>query len=184
MKVFFQEGRINATTQEIADTAGVNRTLIHYYFKSRDSLFNKVNDVADKIYRDCFDQVYLLEIPFRQKVRLLIESIIKLHEEFPFLELYLSTGVVQIALDNNLSIPVPEDKIFAFNHFYKEVEHELSKGNLKASSPMHFLTNILSLSVYPFLMRPLQLRIYKISEEKYKDFLEERTDEIMGLLFR
>ncbi|HYD90018.1 MAG TPA: helix-turn-helix domain-containing protein, partial [Flavobacterium sp.] len=38
-RVFFGEGRFNATTQEIADAAGVNRTLINYYFRSRDKLF-------------------------------------------------------------------------------------------------------------------------------------------------
>ncbi len=31
LKVFFTEGRFKATTQEIADAAGVNRTLINYY---------------------------------------------------------------------------------------------------------------------------------------------------------
>ncbi len=36
MRVFFKEGRFTATTQEIADAAGVNRTLLHYYFRSRD----------------------------------------------------------------------------------------------------------------------------------------------------
>ena len=33
--LFFQKGFLNATTQEIADEAGVNRALIHYYFRSR-----------------------------------------------------------------------------------------------------------------------------------------------------
>ena len=41
-RIFFAEGRFNATTQEIADAAGVNRTLVHYYFRSRDLLFEKV----------------------------------------------------------------------------------------------------------------------------------------------
>lgn len=42
MNVFFAEGRFNATTQEIADAAGVNRTLINYYFRSRNNLFEIV----------------------------------------------------------------------------------------------------------------------------------------------
>ena len=116
MKVFFKEGRIKATTQEIADAAGVNRTLIHYYFKSRDALIKKVNIVADSEYRQGIDGVYLLDKPFREKVRILIELIIKKHHEYPFLELYLSTGVVQQAMGNNLLLPVPEDTAYAFNH--------------------------------------------------------------------
>ena len=41
-RLFFGEGKFNATTQEIADAAGVNRTLINYYFRSRDKLFDLV----------------------------------------------------------------------------------------------------------------------------------------------
>jgi AcrR family transcriptional regulator len=41
-KIFFGEGKFNATTQEIADAAGINRTLINYYFRSRDKLFEIV----------------------------------------------------------------------------------------------------------------------------------------------
>lgn len=41
-KLFFGEGKFNAPTQEIADAAGVNRTLINYYFRSRDKLFEIV----------------------------------------------------------------------------------------------------------------------------------------------
>jgi len=40
--IFFGEGRFNATTQEIADAAGVNRTLINYYFRSRDKPYLKM----------------------------------------------------------------------------------------------------------------------------------------------
>ena len=45
-KLFFGEGKFNATTQEITDAAGVNRTLINYYFRSRDNLFNLVFEEA------------------------------------------------------------------------------------------------------------------------------------------
>ena len=38
-RLFFGEGKFNATTQEIADAAGVNRTLLNYYFRSRDRFF-------------------------------------------------------------------------------------------------------------------------------------------------
>ncbi len=43
-KLFFVQGRFDVTTQEIADEAGVNRTLINYYFRSRDNLVQIVFD--------------------------------------------------------------------------------------------------------------------------------------------
>ena len=42
--LFFQKGFLNATTQEIADEAGVNRALIHYYFRSRELMLDTLLD--------------------------------------------------------------------------------------------------------------------------------------------
>ena len=184
MSVFFKEGRIKATTQEIADAAGVNRTLIHYYFKSRNDLVKQVNNLADSRYRGALDEIYIANIPFKEKVRLIIDTLIKIHKEYPFLELYLSSGMVSIATVSPQDIFIAEETREAFNHIIREVEKELSSSNISASSPMHFMTNILSLAVYPFFMQPLQVRLYEIDESEYETFINERTDEIMKLLFK
>ena len=42
--LFFQNGFLKATTQEIADEAGVNRALIHYYFRSRELMIETLLD--------------------------------------------------------------------------------------------------------------------------------------------
>lgn len=38
--LFFSKGMLNASTQEIADYVGVNRTLVNYYFRSKKNLFH------------------------------------------------------------------------------------------------------------------------------------------------
>ncbi|HNA17232.1 MAG TPA: helix-turn-helix domain-containing protein, partial [Ferruginibacter sp.] len=40
--VFIQKGLAGARMQDIADHAGVNKALLHYYFTSKDKLFNIV----------------------------------------------------------------------------------------------------------------------------------------------
>jgi AcrR family transcriptional regulator len=183
MNIFYKEGRIKATTQEIADSAGVNRTLIHYYFKSRNDLLKKVNILADARYRRALDDIYVAEMPFKPKIRLIIEALIKIHKEYPYLELYLSSGMVRLATASPNEIKVVKESYFAFNHIVKEVESELLLGTIKSTSAMHFMTNILSLAVYPFFMRPLQLKLYEIQDNEYDVFIGERCDEIMRLLF-
>ncbi len=183
MSVFFKEGRIKATTQEIADAAGVNRTLIHYYFKSRNALFKQVNNLADLRYRSTLDKIYMSDNPFKVKVKLIIEALIKIHREYPYLEVYLSSGMVRIAATDSRSLVPSEDECKPFRYMLKEVDQELLAGNISATSSMHFMTNILSLAVYPFFMRPLQLKLYSIHDSEYNSFIDERRDEIMQLLF-
>ena len=183
LNLFYKEGRIKATTQEIADVAGINRTLIHYYFKSRNDLVKKVNDLADSRYRQALDKIYLANMPFKPKIRLIIEALISIHKEYPYLELYLATGMIKLATASPHDIKVVRESHIAFSKIVKEAENELSTGTIRASSAMHFMTNIISLAVYPFFMRPLQLKLYEISDNKYDEFIEERCDEIMRLLF-
>ncbi|HEX2898201.1 MAG TPA: helix-turn-helix domain-containing protein, partial [Bacteroidia bacterium] len=44
--IFQQKGFDGARMQEIADTAQINKGLLHYYFKSKDALFHKVFGIA------------------------------------------------------------------------------------------------------------------------------------------
>src|SRR5258708_20411745 len=67
-KVFFQKGLINATTQQIADEAGVNRALINYYFRSRDLLFKKVLETAVSETRNNIYSIFESDEPFKTKI--------------------------------------------------------------------------------------------------------------------
>ena len=41
-KVFQAKGMHGARMQDIADTAGINKALLHYYFRSKDQLFEAI----------------------------------------------------------------------------------------------------------------------------------------------
>ena len=66
--LFFVKGKFDATTQEIADEAGVNRTLINYYFRSRDNL-------VQIVFYNCFWQ-RSREIPDRIADTVIIDTVI------------------------------------------------------------------------------------------------------------
>ena len=74
MKLFFVEGKFDATTQEIADAAGVNRTLINYYFRSRDNLMNIVFEEAKEAENSKSVIIDNSKLPFREKVERYIEN--------------------------------------------------------------------------------------------------------------
>ena len=47
--VFIRKGLEGARMQEIADEAGINKALLHYYFRTKDKLFEAV--FADAFYK-------------------------------------------------------------------------------------------------------------------------------------
>jgi AcrR family transcriptional regulator len=66
--LFFQKGFLDATTQEIADEAGVNRALIHYYFRSREQLLQTLLDETLQEKRDKIRAILTSNILFREKI--------------------------------------------------------------------------------------------------------------------
>src|SRR5947207_10794634 len=84
--LFFQKGLLNATTQQIADEAGVNRALIHYYFRSRDVLFKKVLEEAIGETRTKIDSIFESDEPFKSKISKYLDVFIDRNAEFPYIQ--------------------------------------------------------------------------------------------------
>ena len=72
-KIFFQQGHLKATTQEIADAAKVNRALIHYYFRSRNLLFDRVLQEAMTGFMHQVLSVLESEASFKEKIGIFIQ---------------------------------------------------------------------------------------------------------------
>ena len=90
-KLFYTEGKFNATTQEIADAAGVNRTLINYYFRSRDKLFELVFSDAQAREQERIESIIFSALPFKDKIAEFIDDSFEIAKEYPYMEMYLVT---------------------------------------------------------------------------------------------
>ena len=76
-KLFFVDGKFNATTQDIADEAGVNRTLINYYFRSRNNLLNLIFEAAIQREEELRHEYLSSDLGFKEKIELYIDHAIQ-----------------------------------------------------------------------------------------------------------
>jgi len=179
MKVFFTEGRFNATTQEIADAAGVNRTLINYYFRSRDKLFEQVFDDAHRHEHELTEQIVFSNLPFKEKISRHLDTFFEQAKKYPYLEIYMVTQVNQGCVFKD------QDQMSnLLKKFYKEIEEEMEKGNIEKMRPEQFALNFISLMSFPVSMRPLLQETMGFSKEEFDTLLEERKEIIMKTLFK
>lgn len=176
MHVFFTEGRLHATTQEIADAAGINRTLIHYYFKSRDQLFDAVFEKARQESIRESQSVLSAAMPFRMKIEQFIDVFMQRLQTYPYLEIALTTS-----MHNGHHFP-DEPEVF-MQHFLQEVQIEMDKGTILSANPVHFLMNLFSLVIYPFIVKPLNQHLFGLNEQEYEKIVKERKMVILHMLF-
>lgn len=181
-QVFFKEGRFNATTQEIADAAGVNRTLLHYYFRSREILLEKVLLEGQAAFRIKMSEMVNHELSFRGKMEQLIDMWIEHVKEFPYLDAYLVTQIQNGVFWESMK---KDDKETAKRTaaFFEELQIEMKEGRVPQMEPIQFLLNFISMVSYPVIMRPLlETTLFK-NKKAYSQAIIERKQAIMAALF-
>ncbi|MDR6783488.1 TetR/AcrR family transcriptional regulator [Pedobacter africanus] len=177
-QLFFAEGKLHATTQEIADAAGVNRTLVNYYFRSRDALFDQVFNEAQEALVSMIDEVMESDMPFRQKIENLISVFLKEAMRYPYREIFVITE-----MNRNDVINAKKARAEKVNTFLEEVQREMDKGNIKRMNPRHFTINLFSLMAYPLVTAPLNKILFGMNDEEYNALLEERKQLIFEIIF-
>lgn len=177
--IFFKEGNLHATTQEIADAAGVNRALINYYFRSRDLLFKTVYDEAVKEMRSHLDEVIYSERPFKEKLAEFIEAYMVEIMKYPYKESFLITEICS----KNFLLK-EKKKSAALIDFVRQIEAEMGKGNIERCDPNQFLISLFSLMAYPIIMAPLYRKLFDISKDKYATLISERKELIFKMIYK
>jgi AcrR family transcriptional regulator len=182
-RIFFAEGRFNATTQEIADAAGVNRTLVHYYFRSKDQLFKRVMEDGRNEFHKKMEEMDHPELSFKQKMKHLINIWMEQGLKYPFLDSYLLSQIIDPKELDSLIEEGKHPDNEKIEGFLKEIKKEMKAGNIVTMNPVHFLLNMASLISYPIIMRPLLERTLPISKKEFDAIMADREAAILKTLF-
>lgn len=176
-RVFITKGMEGARMQEIADEAGINKALLHYYFRSKDKLFEAV---FSEIFSGFFEKVgavLLSDAPIKEKIILFTNTYIDTIVANPFVPQFI---INEINRDPNIM-----KKLMTGSGFHPEMLVSLFKDQLKNSQfdVRHFIVSILGLCIFPFAARPLMETIYFNNDKAaYETFLEERKQFVQYLL--
>lgn len=182
-RLFFKEGRFKATTQEIADAAGVNRTLVNYYFRSRDLLFDQVLKDARDSMDSRLNRSMETAKSFREKLGMFIDFFLEQSFNYPYLDLYMLSRIND-DVDKQNEIITSLKKTERLKHFFKDIENEMNKGTIETMAPVQFFFNLMSLLTYPMIMQPLFKKILNYSDKQYRQLMMERREIILKMLLK
>lgn len=179
--LFFKEGKFNATTQEIADAAGVNRTLINYYFRSRNALFDLIFEEGKKEDERRQRMIVLSDLPVKEKLELFIDYFLAQAKMYPYREVYMLTQIIK---DESCVFDKKEHIKDMTQKFYAELEREMEKGAIQKMSPIQFLLNFISMLIFPVAMRPFLQNSFELNDIEYDKLLSERKEVILKMIFK
>jgi|SRR6218665_235018 len=174
--VFLQKGMAGARMQEIADEAGINKALLHYYFKSKELLFDRVfMQAAEKL----FPKMHAIlngDLPLFEKIENFIEIYMGIMSENPYLPLFVLNEIHRDPegfykrMSYDLKFPKPEK-------FLLQIDEEVKAGRIKPVSPLQLFMTIISGIIFPFVAKPLFQAHIGVDEFQFRQFILQRKTE-------
>ncbi len=170
--VFMKYGLYGARMQDIADTAGINKALLHYYFRTKEKLFDAVFEGALEKY---FDQMTVLSdvsLPLGERVNRYIDNIFAFYSEYPQMSMFI---IKEIAVNPEMfKAKVESMKTMRGPLLAGALRDAMEKGDVPQFEPITFLINLHSLCAYPFIASPLfKVMAEKAGESWSADFQEK-----------
>jgi TetR/AcrR family transcriptional regulator len=180
-KVFIEKGLDGARMQEIADEAGINKALLHYYFRSKDKLFGMIfQEEIGKFFPKMFSIMASPDISFDEKIRVFVDSYISIFINNPFLPSFIIREIN--------SNPENVRQYFVKSGFNIEIvkvaiSNLAQQLNMSFDEARHFMINMVSLCIFPFAGRPLIEKIlFQDDKAEYNQFIEERKKVVADFL--
>lgn len=179
-KVFLNKGMDGARMQDIADEAGINKALLHYYFRSKDKLFEQVFlEAATSFLPKVFAILESDETLFK-KIEWFCEEYINQLIKTPYVPIFVLNEInrqpqafLKKVVGKN---PPPVFKVLL------QIDTEIKAGVIKAIDPIQLLLNIISLCLFPFVASPLIQLISGLNKKQFNTLMEERKKEVPQLI--
>lgn len=180
-KVFLKKGMEGARMQEIADEAGINKAMLHYYFRSKDKLFEFIfQETISKLFPH-FETILDSNKDLFEKIRLVVKGYIDIIAENPFLPLFVMNAINK---DTGLSVKemLVQQKPKFFSRFVEEIEKAVRKGQIKKVNAPSILINLISMCAFPFIAKPMIAGVLDINEKNYAALIEKRKTEVADFI--
>jgi AcrR family transcriptional regulator len=181
-KIFLQKGMYGARMQEIAEEAGINKALLHYYFRSKGQLFKSIFDTAFMNFGPKLFGIFNDDTSMEQKIDDFVNAYLDTISKNPYLPLFIINEI-----QRNPELLKDVEKVL--QHIGKtkiidELNAGIEGGKFLPIKPEQFFSNIMAWCIFPFLTRPILDRIFGISETAFADFIEERKKIIPSMIMR
>lgn len=173
---FIEKGRDGARMQQIADKAGINKSLLHYYYRSKDKLFEMIFITAFKFVIPKITNIISGDFTLEEKIRKFTFEYVSFINKRPNIPMFimheLSTGGQKLK-------PIVESFNIDLTTLESQLNDEIQKGNIRPIKVEELLINTVSLCIFPIIAKPMVTSlIYSGDDEEYKNMMELRKTQV------
>ncbi|MGN0034039.1 MAG: TetR/AcrR family transcriptional regulator [Candidatus Limimorpha sp.] len=184
-QLFIEKGFNGTSTTDIAREAGCNQALIHYYFRTKEKLFQQIfykkfNDIFHTITEPAFTSDSLTE-----KIEATVSAYFDIMQESPQLPILIINELLTKPKRMEFfkeCIAKNETRAKIINVFNEHIINERQKGYIRNISTADLLLDIISLTVFTFISKPIIIGLFELDENQNQEYINHRKKEITTLI--
>ncbi len=183
-EVFVRRGTAGARMKEIADAAGVNQALLHYYFRSKDRLAQAVFQRAARQLLPRVVELLSSDAPIEEKVEQVIRTELEHLARTPFLPGYLigelnhdpdrASQLIQAITGLETARLVPP----VLRRLERQIDERVRAGTMRPIAAEQFIINLISICIFPFAARPMLMALLGLDDKGFQRLIARRKREL------
>lgn len=174
-RLFLKKGLSDTTMQDIADMAGISRTALHYYFRSKERLFEmSLNKLIENILPD-IDTILKKDISLTEKI---CEITCNYIDQLRGNELLPGFMIMELRRNPKeiISFVFNEWTTIDFSAIQNQMDKEVAEGMIRRFDMSQMVINIMGLCIFPFICEPILKDVFATlgNHESFDGFIEKR----------
>ena len=178
--VFQRKGMDGSRMQEIADEAGINKAMLHYYYRSKQMLFEAVFKGAFSLLAPQLNKILNDNNSIEEKIKNFTASYISFIIKHPYLPNFIFQ---ELNRNPEFILKMQRNREFPnIQKFKDQVAFEVKKGTIKPIKATQLFINIISLNIFPFIASPLLKGLINVEDKAFKQLMEDRKTEVADFI--
>lgn len=172
--LFYKKGYAATKTRDIAEEAGINLAMLNYYYRSKERLFQQIMEESiTKIFFSIQIVLHDNSSSLAEKIDHIVSVYIDILSENPNLPVFI-LGEIQANPENiTKRVGLSEEQIMK-TALYKQLKTHVKEKGLENLNILHIPINLLSMTIFPFVAKPILNSVSGMNESDFKQFVNER----------
>lgn len=183
---FFNKGYDGARTTSIALNAGVTHAMLHYYFKTKEQLFERIfHETMAMLVEGILEVFTQTEKPFKERMAEALDIHFEVVRQNPRLPLFMIREVAsrpeRFAVIKNVISSFAGNLLATMQH---DIDQAVSNNEISHIDATTLLLDMVSLNVFPFIVKPVFEAATGLDLNADSKFWDIRKQENIELIMR
>jgi TetR/AcrR family transcriptional regulator len=184
LEVFAREGQNGARMQAIADTADINKAMLHYYFRDKETLYEEVFGYTVRRFMASFGESLSQAPTFEETLRVFIDGYVEfVRSDEAAMRLMIQENLagghlLGKHLRNAAEAGEAPPRILA-----DTIAAAAEAGEIRSVDPLHTVLSVISTCLFFFVARPTVEIMHSTADADWDAFVEERKEHLFDLIY-